>query len=117
MSFTSPIKILLVDDHPLVRAGFQRLLIADDSIEIVGEADNGQSACDMYATHQPDVVIMDLNMPSDANTEEVSQNLNGGLEAIRRIISHDPEARVLVLTAMEIDPFPAHVVSAGAKGF
>lgn len=112
-----PIKILLVDDHPLVRAGFQRLLISDDSIEIVGEADNGRSACEMYASHSPDVVIMDLNMPSDTNSEEISNNLNGGLEAIRRIISFDPKAKVLVLTAMETDPFPAHVVSAGAKGF
>ncbi len=114
---SNPIKILLVDDHPLVRAGFQRLLISDESIEIVGEADNGQSACEMYASHQPDVVIMDLNMPADASTAETSNNLNGGLEAIRRIISHDSEAKVLVLTAMEIDPFPAYVVSAGAKGF
>ncbi|MDO6514383.1 MULTISPECIES: response regulator transcription factor [unclassified Neptuniibacter] len=115
---TDPIKILLVDDHPLVRAGFQRLLISDDSIEIVGEADNGQSACDMYATHAPDVVVMDLNMPNDSSTsDEACHNLNGGLEAIRRIISHDAKAKVLVLTAMEIDPFPAHVVNAGAKGF
>ncbi|WP_420553911.1 response regulator [Neptuniibacter marinus] len=115
---TDPIKILLVDDHPLVRAGFQRLLISDDSIEIVGEADNGQSACDMYATHAPDVVVMDLNMPNDSSaSDEACHNLNGGLEAIRRIISHDTKAKVLVLTAMEIDPFPAHVVNAGAKGF
>lgn len=115
---SSPIKILLVDDHPLVRAGFQRLLISDESIEIVGEADNGQSACEMYSQYEPDVVIMDLNMPADSNSEETaSNNLNGGLEAIRRIISRDPKAKVLVLTAMETDPFPAHVVNAGAKGF
>ncbi|WP_415901076.1 response regulator [Neptuniibacter sp. QD48_11] len=115
---STPIKILLVDDHPLVRAGFQRLLISDESIEIVGEADNGQSACEMYSQYEPDVVIMDLNMPADSNPEETaSNNLNGGLEAIRRIISKDPKAKVLVLTAMETDPFPAHVVNAGAKGF
>lgn len=116
---STPIKVLLVDDHPLVRAGFQRLLIADDSIEIIGEADNGQSACEMYALHQPDVVIMDLNMPADSSAGEDSSinNLNSGLEAIRRIISKDAKAKVLVLTAMEKDPFPAHVVSAGAKGF
>ncbi|WP_415888137.1 response regulator [Neptuniibacter sp. SY11_33] len=115
---STPIKILLVDDHPLVRAGFQRLLISDESIEIVGEADNGQSACEMYSQYEPDVVIMDLNMPADSNSDEAaSNNLNGGLEAIRRIISRDPKARVLVLTAMETDPFPAHVVNAGAKGF
>jgi len=116
---STPIKVLLVDDHPLVRAGFQRLLIADESIEIIGEADNGQSACEMYALHQPDVVIMDLNMPADSSAGEDSaiNNLNSGLEAIRRIISKDAKAKVLVLTAMEKDPFPAHVVSAGAKGF
>ncbi|WP_299178769.1 response regulator transcription factor [uncultured Neptuniibacter sp.] len=114
---SKPIRILLVDDHPLVRAGFQRLLISDETIEIIGEADNGQSACEMYTRHHPDVVIMDLNMPSGTCAEEAGNNLNGGLEAIRRIISHDPKAKVLVLTAMEIDPFPAHVVNAGAKGF
>ncbi|MGH1461185.1 MAG: response regulator [Neptuniibacter sp.] len=111
------IRILLVDDHPLVRAGFQRFLISDDSIEIVGEADNGLSACDMYMAYHPDVVIMDLNMPAGPDSDEQDANTNGGLEAIRRIISHDPKAKVLVITATETDPFPAHVLSAGAKGF
>lgn len=114
---TDSIKILLVDDHPLVRAGFQRLLISDESITIVGEADNGQSACEMYAQHQPDVVIMDLNMPADSEAVEADSNLNSGLEAIRRILVQDAKAKVLVLTATEVDPFPAHVVQAGAKGF
>lgn len=112
-----PIRVLLVDDHPLVRAGFQRFLISDDSVEIIGEADNGLSACEMYAEHMPDVVIMDLNMPSDPDAGEAEPNINGGLEAIRRIISHDSNAKVLVLTATETDPFPAHVLNAGAKGF
>ncbi len=114
---TDSIRILLVDDHPLVRAGFQRFLISDDSIEIIGEADNGLSACEMYMAYQPDVVIMDLNMPASADSEEQDASVNGGLEAIRRIISHDPKAKVLVLTATETDPFPAHVLNAGAKGF
>lgn len=114
---SATIRILLVDDHPLVRAGFQRFLISDDSIEIIGEADNGLSACEMYMAHQPDVVIMDLNMPAVADADEHESSVNGGLEAIRRIISHDPNAKVLVLTATETDPFPAHVLSAGAKGF
>lgn len=114
---TASIRVLLVDDHPLVRAGFQRFLISDDSIEIIGEADNGLSACEMYMAYQPDVVIMDLNMPATADADEQDASVNGGLEAIRRIISHDPKAKVLVLTATETDPFPAHVLSAGAKGF
>ncbi len=112
------IKILLVDDHPLIRVGFQRLLISDESIDIVGEADNGQSACEKYAEYKPDVVIMDLNMPSDSQTnDEMGNNFNGGLEAIRKIISYDPAAKILVLTTMDADPFPAHVIDAGAKGF
>lgn len=114
---SSPIKVLLVDDHPLVRAGFQRLLISDSSIEIIGEADNGQGACEMYNQSKPDVVIMDLNMPAGNTPEDPGANINGGLEAIRRILSYDPKAKVLVLTAMETDPFPAHVLSAGAKGY
>ncbi|MGI1670147.1 MAG: response regulator transcription factor [Neptuniibacter sp.] len=114
---SASIRILLVDDHPLVRAGFQRFLISDDSIEIIGEADNGLSACEMYMAHHPDVVIMDLNMPAVSDSDEHESSVNGGLEAIRRIISHDPNAKVLVLTATETDPFPAHVLSAGAKGF
>lgn len=113
----TPIKILLVDDHPLVRAGFQRFLIADDSIEIIAEADNGLSACELYSAHKPDVVIMDLNMPATPGADEADANINGGLEAIRRILSHDSSAKVLVLTATDTDPFPAHVLSAGAKGF
>lgn len=113
---TQPIRVLLVDDHPLVRAGFQRLLISDSSIEIIGEADNGQGACEMYSQSSPDVVVMDLNMPSGTNDNDTG-NINGGLEAIRRILSYDPAAKVLVLTAMETDPFPAHVLNAGAKGY
>ena len=114
---TESIKILLVDDHPLVRAGFQRLLISDDSIVIVGEADNGQSACEMYTQYQPDVVIMDLNMPADSDVSEAEASLNSGLEAIKRILTQDAKAKVLVLTATDVDPFPAHVIQAGAKGF
>ncbi|WP_027856457.1 response regulator [Marinobacterium jannaschii] len=111
------VRILLVDDHPLVRAGFHRLLQADEEIEIVAEADNGLEAFSYYKDLQPDLVLMDLSMPTDAESPETTTNINGGLEAIRRIISYDSNARVLVLTVMESEPFPAHVIQAGARGY
>ena len=110
------IRVLLVDDHPVVRAGFQRLLDNDPRIDIIAEASSGQEAVDQYQTHNPDIVIMDLSMPTDNNESEGLQTY-GGLEAIRTIRSKDPEARVLVLTVMESEPFPAHVVQAGASGY
>lgn len=116
-------KVLLVDDHPLVRAGFERILVSDKDIQIIGEAEDGASAYAMYVKNQPDVVVMDLNMPAksggdnDAETNSNSNNLNSGLEAIRRIISYDAKAKILVLTAVEADPFPSHVINAGARGF
>jgi len=111
------IRVLLVDDHPLVRAGFHRLLQADGRIDIVAEANNGQEAFDQFKQHTPDLVIMDLSMPTDTSDPETTTNINGGLDAIRRILSYDQHAHVLVLTVMESDPFPSHVLNAGAKGY
>ncbi|MDO6564627.1 response regulator transcription factor [Amphritea sp. 1_MG-2023] len=112
----STIKVLLVDDHPVVRAGFQRLLDNDNRIDIVAEASSGQEAVERYFSVRPDVVIMDLSMPTDASVDGVAQAY-GGLEAIRVIRAKDSAARVLVLTVMENEPFPAHVVQAGASGY
>ena len=112
----STIKVLLVDDHPVVRAGFQRLLDNDSRIDIVAEASSAQEAVDKYFSVQPDVVIMDLSMPTDTAENDTAQAY-GGLEAIRIIRAKDSEAKVLVLTVMESEPFPAHVVQAGASGY
>ncbi|MBU2966706.1 response regulator transcription factor [Amphritea sp. 2_MG-2023] len=112
----SAITVLLVDDHPVVRAGFQRLLDNDSQIDIIAEASSGQEAVEKYLSVRPDVVIMDLSMPTDSSESGSAQGY-GGLEAIRVIRAKDPEARVLVLTVMESEPFPAHVVQAGASGY
>ncbi|WP_417223223.1 response regulator [Amphritea sp.] len=112
----SAIKVLLVDDHPVVRAGFQRLLDNDSQIDIIAEASSGQEAVEKYFSKRPDVVIMDLSMPTDP-ADSGGIQVYGGLEAIRVIRAKDPDARVLVLTVMENQPFPAHVVQAGASGY
>ncbi len=81
------IRVMLVDDHALVRMGF-RMLLADAKIEVAAEADTGEQACQDYPQVRPDLVVMDLSMPGI-----------GQLEALRRLLAHDPKARVLALSA------------------
>lgn len=99
------IRVMLVDDHALVRMGF-RMLLADARVEVVAEADTGEQACADYPRVRPDVVVMDLSMPG-----------MGGLEAVRRLIAQDPKARILALSAFEDTAHPRRVLRAGALGY
>ena len=99
------IRVMLVDDHALVRMGF-RMLLADAGIEVVAELGAGETACAEYARHRPDVVVMDLSMPG-----------MGGMEAVRRLLAADDQARILVLSAHEDTAHPQRVLRAGAKGY
>lgn len=98
-------RVMLVDDHALVRMGF-RMLLGDAGLEVVAEADDGEQALREYPTVRPDVVVLDLTMPG-----------MGGLETIRRLLSHDAKARVLVLSAHEDLAHPRRALSAGALGY
>lgn len=110
------IRILLVDDHSIVRAGFQHMLLKEADMEIVAEAENGGQAVELYRNIKPDVVVMDLAMPADHDNTEASST-TGGLDAIKRIMLSDSSARILVLTIWEASPYPSRVAEAGVKGY
>ena len=100
------IRVLLVDDHAVVRMGFRLLLQSQADVCVVAEAESGEAACQRYLELTPDVVVMDLAMPG-----------MGGLEALRRIRAHHPQARVLTLSAQD-DPLHARrALREGALGF
>jgi len=102
----SKIRIMLVDDHAVVRVGFRMLLNATSDIEVVDEADSGEAAYQRYPEVRPDVVVMDLAMPGI-----------GGIEAVRRLLSRDAQARVLILSAHEDTAHLKRVLKVGALGY
>ncbi|HEY9191454.1 MAG TPA: response regulator transcription factor [Methyloversatilis sp.] len=101
-----PIRVMLVDDHAVVRMGFKLLLAACEDIEVIGEADSGETAYVRYAELKPDVVVMDLSMPG-----------MGGIEAVRRLTARDKGVRILALSAHEDTAHPKRVLKAGAVGY
>jgi len=100
------IAVLVADDQSMVRAGFRLLLTGEDGIEVVAEAANGNEAVAKAARFRPTVVLMDIRMPE-----------LDGLEATRRILAADPDARVLILTTFDLDEYIYEALRAGASGF
>lgn len=100
------IRILLVDDHAVVRAGYRLLLRQSERIEIIAEAETGEQACKLFTELNPDLALMDISLPG-----------MGGLEAIRRITRRDADAKVLVFSMYEDPVFVDQAVRAGARGY
>jgi two-component system, NarL family, invasion response regulator UvrY len=102
----SQIKVMLVDDHAVVRMGFKMLLETTDDIKVIAEAESGESAIKSFMEHKPDVIVMDITMPG-----------MGGMEAIERILSKESSAKILVLSAHEDSVHPKRVLNVGAMGY
>ncbi|KRW90691.1 chemotaxis protein CheY, partial [Alicyclobacillus tengchongensis] len=103
---TDPIRVLLVDDHELFRQGVSAILGGVPEIEVVGQAENGQVALELCATQQPDVVLMDINMP-----------VCSGLEATRMIKQQFPRIRILILTVSSAEESLFDAIKSGASGY
>jgi two-component system, NarL family, response regulator len=106
MSNPKLIRILTVDDHPLLREGIAALVNAESDMKLVAEASNGQDAVEKFRTHRPDVTLMDIQMPG-----------MNGVEAIAQIQSEFPGARIIVLTTYSGDAQVVAALRAGARGY
>jgi two-component system, NarL family, invasion response regulator UvrY len=106
MNIAERIKVLLVDDHAVVREGYRRLLERSHDIDVVGEAASAGEAYQQFAEIEPDVVVMDISLP------DVS-----GIEALRRLLAREPRARILAFSIHDEAIFPKSALKAGAAGY
>jgi DNA-binding NarL/FixJ family response regulator len=106
MNAKAPIRILTVDDHPVLREGIAAVIASESDMQLVGEASNGSEAIEQFRSHRPDVTLMDLQMP------EMS-----GLDSILAIRKEFPDARIIVLTTYSGDAQAARAFKAGASGY
>ena len=106
MTAKAPIRILTVDDHPVLREGIAAVIASESDMQLVGEASNGSEAIEQFRSHRPDVTLMDLQMP------EMS-----GLDSILAIRKEFPDARIIVLTTYSGDAQAARAFRAGASGY
>ena len=106
MTENAPIRVVLADDHAVVRAGIRQFIESEGDIQVVAEADDGQAATLAIQQHIPDVAVLDIQMP------ELS-----GIEVTRWVRSHHEEIGVLILTAYDDDPYVLAVLQAGANGY
>lgn len=106
MHVSKPIRVLIADDHALLREGLRKILEMEDDIKVVAEAGDGEAAVAMAAEYRPDIVLMDINMPK-----------GGGVTATRKIRETLPEVDVVVLTIHDDDEYIIELVNAGARGY
>jgi len=100
------IKVLIVDDHELIRTGISSMLADFDKIKVIGQAESGEEAIKLARELRPEVVLMDANMPGI-----------GGLEATRRLIRFDPDIKVIAVSVHNEEPYPTKFMQAGAAGY
>ena len=100
------IRVLLVDDHKLIRVGIRGVLEAQADVEVVGEAGNGEEGLRLAREHKPDVVVLDINMPG-----------MNGIEAAGKLARLEPAPRILIVSVHKQDPIPSRMLEAGASGY
>lgn len=100
------ISVLVVDDHDLVRMGISRMLADSPDISVIGEADNGETAIVLAKQLKPDVILLDVNMPTI-----------GGLEVTKRLLQNDKNTKILAVSSLAAQPYPSMLIKAGVSGY
>ena len=103
---SSPIRLILVDDHVVLRAGLANVLSFEPGMEVIAQGDGGEAAIELWRKHKPDVMLLDLCMPGI-----------DGVETMQRLHREFPQARVLILTSSEAPEEVRHALAAGARGY
>lgn len=106
METSQPIRVMIIDDHQIVRQGLVALINTEEDLTVVAEGSDGQQAVDLYAQHKPDVTLMDLRMP-----------VLSGVEATKAIRQQNPQARIIVLTTFDGDEDIYRALQAGAQSY
>ena len=102
----SNIRVVLADDHPVVRDGLAAMINQQPDMEVVAEAGNGDEAIELFERHRPDVLVLDLRMPK-----------RDGVSVVQRVLEHNPKARILIMTTYDGDEDIFQCLSQGAKGY
>jgi two-component system invasion response regulator UvrY len=105
-SSKSTIKILVVDDHELIRVGIEKLIASEADMKVIASASSGEEAITKAKELLPDVVLLDINMPG-----------LGGMEACRKILRYSEKSKIIVLSVMDAEPFPSKLLQLGARGY
>ena len=100
------VRVLVVDDHDLVRTGISHMLKSSEQVEVIGECNSGEEAIEFAKKHEPDIILMDINMPGI-----------GGLEATVKILKHNPGIKVIAVTVFDEDPYTSRLLKEGASGY
>ncbi|WP_059103372.1 response regulator transcription factor [Shouchella shacheensis] len=100
------IRIIIIDDHPLFREGVKRILAMEEQFAVVADGEDGSEAIDLVREHQPDVILMDINMPKQS-----------GVEATKELVKTFPKVKVLVLSIHDDESYVSHVLKTGASGY
>lgn len=106
MTMKTPIKVMVVDDHPIVRDGLKNMFLVFDDLELIGEAESGEEALGFCQQHTPDVILMDILMPG-----------MNGIQATRAVLEKHPQIKIIVLTSYPQDDLVQEALEAGAIGY
>lgn len=112
---TKPITVVIADDHPIVLAGYTHILEDEEGVQVMAQATSAKAAIESCINHEPDVLVLDLGLPEDADTAQIHSL--SGIEVIKQLQSLNIPTKVLIATMLDKSPVPQRVMQSGASGY